>query len=360
MAVWAQAAGGFNVAPFVLSIWSAAYDVATHTWGPPVYLSGDLTQPNGSTINLVPAYPRVAMDGSGHAMAVWEQNNGHSSVTSNLWAARYTAGLGWAAPAAITTDNNVSPGNRSIGFDGSGNATAIFTTVTTVNGGGDVRVKAIRYSAGSGTWGAEQFLATDTGQPITIPQLAVSAAGDALAVWTQSNGTRIQMVANHFSAATSTWGSLQVLDPLQSVDSSDAQVAMDGIGNGWAIWTTLNQVWASRYTAGGGWAAAVAIEATPSTSSRYPQVTFDPNGNAMAVWVGSTSLVQNGPLESLVKASACPAGGTWATPQLLETVSGQSGDPQVVLDATGKATAIWDKMDAFPGVNTTIWAARSQ
>lgn len=70
--------------------------------------------------------------------------------------------------------------------------------------------------------------------------------------------------------------------------------------------------------------------------------------------------MQNGPLNSLIGASSCPAGGSWGTTQVLETVAGQSADPQIVLDATGHGTAIWDKMDVFPGVNTTIWATRFQ
>jgi hypothetical protein len=360
LAVWAQAVGAANVSPFVKSIWSSSYDVATHTWHAPVYLSGDLTQPV-TTINQLPAYPQVAMDGSGHAFAVWEQNNGLSSATQNNWAARYTTGAGWAPAQAITTDNNVGAGNRRIAFDAAGNATVTYVFPTVVAGHADVRVKAVRYSAGTGTWSPGQFIAADTGQSVlTAPQLAVAPNGDALAIWTQSDGIRAQVIANRYSAAGATWGTEQAIDSPPAGDSNDAQVAMDTSGNAWAVWSQGSQIWGRHCTAGGTWGIVVALEANHPQVSRFPQVAFDANGNAMAVWTVPMTLVLNGPFETLISASYWPVGGSWATPQVLESVAGQSGDPQVVMDATGRGMAIWDKMDAFPGVNTTIWAARFQ
>jgi hypothetical protein len=298
---------------------------------------------------------------SGHAFAVWEQNNGLSSATPNNWAARYTRGSGWAPPQPITTDNNVGAGNRRIAFDAAGNAMVTYVVPTVVAGHSDVRVKAVRYCAGTGTWSAARFIAADTGQSVqTAPQLAVAPNGDALAIWTQSNGTRVQVVTNRYSAASAAWGTEQAIDSAPGGDSNDAQVGMDVNGNAWAVWTQGSQVLGRRCDAGGSWATAVVIDADVSQGSRHPQVAFDANGNAMAVWVVAASLVQNGPLNSLIGASFCPVGGSWGTTQVLETVAGQSGDPQIVLDATGHGTAIWDKMDAFPGVNTTIWATRFQ
>ena len=79
----------------------------------------------------------------------------------------------------------------------------------------------------------------------------------------------------------------------------------------------------------------------------------------MVVWTEAVQLTQTGSPWPLVHASFCPAGVTWNTPQLLETVGNSSSHTQVVLDATGKATAVWQKDDPS-GLITSIWAARSQ
>src|SRR5512141_2873767 len=55
------------------------------------------------TNNAGPAHvPQVAVDGSGNALAVWQQ---HDGTRYNLWSNRYTAGAGWGGAALIETDN---------------------------------------------------------------------------------------------------------------------------------------------------------------------------------------------------------------------------------------------------------------
>jgi hypothetical protein len=69
-----------------------------------------------------------------------------------------------------------------------------------------------------------------------------------------------------------------------------------------------------------------------------PQVVVDPSGNALAVWFRS-----GGP--TVVQAAARPAGGTWQATQDI-SVDGQGArDPQVALDPSGNAVAVWYRSD---------------
>ena len=63
----------------------------------------------------------------------------------------------------------------------------------------------------SGQWDAAALIETDNAGDVFNPQIAVSAAGDALAVWGQSNGTRTSIRANRYTFG-GTWGTALSLE----------------------------------------------------------------------------------------------------------------------------------------------------
>ena len=60
------------------------------------------------------------------------------------------------------------------------------------------------------------------------------------------------------------------------------QVAIDPSGNAVAVWSQSNGIWSNRYTPSGGWETAEAIGGT----GIRPQVAIDLSGYALAVWAG--------------------------------------------------------------------------
>ena len=68
-------------------------------------------------------YPQVGVDGSGNAVAVWEQEDG---TWWSIYSNRYVAGTGWGTAQLIETDNSGGAGGPEVGFDGSGNAVAVW------------------------------------------------------------------------------------------------------------------------------------------------------------------------------------------------------------------------------------------
>ena len=103
-------------------------------WHTPVLLETD----NAGDANR----PRIVMDASGNALAVWCQSDG---TRYNIWANRYTAGSGWGTAGLIETDN-------------AGNAV----------------LNAV------------------------LADIAVDANGNPLAVWQQWDGVRYNIWANRF------------------------------------------------------------------------------------------------------------------------------------------------------------------
>ena len=134
--------------------------------------------------------PRIAIDANGNALAVWQQTDG---TTVNIWANRYTAGSGWGTAALIETDNAADASSPQIAIAANGNATAVWYQ----SDGTRRNIVANRYTAGSG-WGTAALIELDNAGFVVRPQIAVNGSGNAVAVWGQSDGTRINIVANTF------------------------------------------------------------------------------------------------------------------------------------------------------------------
>ncbi|MCP5101328.1 MAG: Ig-like domain-containing protein, partial [Chloroflexi bacterium] len=165
MAVWYQHDGTHD------SIWANRY-VAGTGWDD---TAAEMIE-NDNVGNA--EYPQIAVDGSGNTMAVWHQYDG---TRFNIWANRYVAGTGWDNTAAEMIEND-DAGDASypqIAFDGSGNAIAVWDQYD----GTRHNIWANRYVAGTG-WNntaAEMIENTNEGNAFS-PQIAFDGSGNAIAV----------------------------------------------------------------------------------------------------------------------------------------------------------------------------------
>ena len=69
--------------------------------------------------------PRIAVDPSGNALAVWQRNATNGTQT-NIGVNRYTAGAGWGTAQALTNDPAGVAWRPHIAMDASGNAIAVW------------------------------------------------------------------------------------------------------------------------------------------------------------------------------------------------------------------------------------------
>jgi hypothetical protein len=289
--------------------------------------------------------PQVAMDSSGNAVVLWAQSDG---TRYNIWANRYTPSGGWGTAVLIETDNG-SVGNQQVAMDGSGNAFAVWQQ----SDGTRYNIWANRYTP-SGGWGTATLTETNNAGDATNPQVAMDSSGNTIAVWSQSDGTRVNIVANRYTSSGG-WGTAVLIETDNAGDAHDPRVAMDGSGNAVAVWQqsespTRRSVWANRYTPSGGWGTAALIETENSGDPFYtPSVAMDGSGNAVAVWTQ-----HDGTYYNIMSNRYTPSGG-WGTAVLIETENGGAAYPQVVMDGSGNAIAVWQQSD---GTRTNIWANR--
>ena len=318
VAVWCE--GGLDS----YNLWSNRY-VAGTGWG----TAGLVETETGSA-----KYPQVAVDGSGNVIAVWEQCEG---TLCDILSNRYVVGTGWGTPGLIETDNNGAVGGPDVAVDGSGNAVAVWMQ----HDGTRSNIWANRYVAGTG-WGTPGLIETDNAGYAWDPQVAVDPSGDAVAVWEQHDGTRWNIWSNRYAVGTG-WGTAGLIETNNAGSAWYPQVAVDPSGNAVAVWKqddgTRDNIWANRYAVGTGWGTAVPIETDNAGDAWYPQVAVDGSGNAVAVWKQDDGTRWN------IWSNRYVAGTGWGTAVLIETNAGGAWCPQVAVDPSGNAMAVWDQWD---------------
>ena len=289
-------------------------------------------------------YPQITFDNSGNALAVWKQSDGSMY---NIYANRYTAGVGWGTRELIETDDSGVAFSPQIASDPLGNMIAVWQQ----SDGTRSNIYANRYVAGSG-WSGRVLIETVDEDPES-PQVAMDSSGNALAVWQQYDGIRDNIWANRYTAGIG-WGTAALIETDNTGDANDPQVAMDHLGNALAAWEQFdgirNNIWANRYTAGVGWGTAALIETDNTGTANYPQIDFDNSGNALAVWQHHDGLRYN------IFANRYTAGVGWGTSQIIDSENlGDALYPQIASDSLGNMVAVWYQSD---GTRDNIWANR--
>ena len=193
---------------------AATRDSAAGSWSSPLALS---SSPVAAGVVL-----RVAMDASGDAVAVW------STSATTVEAAVRPAGAAWG-PAVILCTGCDKP---ALAVDGAGNAVAAWVR----SGRGESRVRPAAPSFVS-AWSAPAW-ATPTNVTPVQPQLAMDGRGTTVMVFRDVSNV-IESVARpgsggHFSTSQS-WTAPQIISaPGENVDQP--QVAMDAAGDAVAVW----------------------------------------------------------------------------------------------------------------------------
>src|SRR3989304_2472137 len=149
--------------------------------------------------------------------------------------------------------------------------------------------------AGGGAWGTAERIETDNAGSASAPQVAVDAAGNAVAVWHQSDGTRTNIWANRYAVGAG-WGPAPLVETLDLGDAEYPDVAMDAAGNALAGWYQFDgtrfDVWANRFVPSAGWGTAQRIE-NGADNAFGPALAMDRSGNGVAVFTQFDGTVFN-------------------------------------------------------------------
>jgi hypothetical protein len=271
--------------------------------------------------------PVAAMDAQGSVMAVWPERSG-------LLASRFVAGSGWGGAARLSREYS-SPFSSitalpAVGFYSGGRALAVWSECC--GGSGAFEIGSNRFDPAAG-WLTPDGVWAIGARDVSAPALAVAANGSALAVWAEADTSRLWMSTFDPRRGWAVSQPIALLEPARLLYG--VRAALNAAGDGFALWTQDDTVFASRYTTVTGFA-------TPEALGRggCQGLAVDAAGNALAVLAQPPRML----------ALRYTVGRGWDVPQpLAQTDAGGSG--ALSMDATGNAWFVW-------GDGLGVWSRR--
>ncbi|MCA9668497.1 MAG: hypothetical protein KC503_23055, partial [Myxococcales bacterium] len=349
--------------PVDSSVDSVAPDSSVDT-APPADSSVDTAPPADSSVDTLPLgkhwrasvrvdigatredQPQIAIDAAGNALLVWIET---SSIASDVKAARFDAASAtWSTPVRldIGASSETEPRIAMVGSGGDAVVAWIETSSIATS------VYAVRYSAQSNSWSARQRLdrgATDEAQL----RLAGSESGDAMAMWVEPGSITDELHAARFVGATQSWAQDVRIDSGTSGEDQP-QLAMDAGGSALALWidkrSIADELHAARFDAAlASWSTPVRVDSGVRDETS-PRLAVNSSGNAVAIWIELGSIADD------VRAARYDAtSASWLASTRIDISSQDESEPQVVIDSSGNALALWIEGSS---ISTTVRSSR--
>jgi hypothetical protein len=303
----------------------AASRTAAGAWGPP--------QAIGSEGEAVEQPPQLAGDDPGDVIAAWTREEGGHSV---IEAASRPPGGAWSAPAPISLGGEEAREPR-IAIDQSGDAAAIWEA----SAGAEEVARAASRPAG-GAWGAPTLVSA-TGEEAAFPVVGLDAGGDLTAVWERTDATNF-VIREADRGAGGTWSTPLRLSP-SGVDSVVPELAVDPGDDATAVWErsasggTEDVVEAASRPGAGAWGEPTPLSPAGGTA-QLQKVGLDAAGDATAVWTEGRYPTVG------VAAATRPAAGGWGAPVAISAPGAANERPALAVGPGGDAIAVWERLGA--------------
>jgi hypothetical protein len=236
-------------------------------------------------------------------------------------------------PVVQITNGDVYDTPPQIKMDAAGNAIAIWAESDPI--GGDIRIRAKRYNASLGSWEGTVFV--DSATTITSyldPQINMDAAGNAIVVW---GGGQVFM--NRYNATNHTWGTPAQLGN-NLIDSGKFAFKMNG--DGIMVRNGENKIYARFYTSvNNSWGDEINIA---NHNASELKIDIDNIGDVAVMWSQTESISVYPYKHTDIWANYFNVkNGNWSDAVLIENSNVDGlGNVNIRLDANGNAIAVWN------------------
>ncbi|MBX3585500.1 MAG: Ig-like domain-containing protein [Ramlibacter sp.] len=333
--------------------WASIFDKSVGAWSIPAQVAGNATTIQGL---------RVGMDKAGNALTVWIAGLDSAPGTSYLWSNSYNAGTGlWRVPTPIQPVVPwLNDGPLECLVDGNGNAMVLWEQPESQT----VALWSARYSAATNHWEQSVKVGTATGQTSRFVA-AMDLGGNVHAIWVGLGSLPLDRVvtARAFSASTGQWGTPTAINRPSLSVADFPRVGFDANGNARAIWSeTLNQegvLWTNQFdatTSRWGTATAVPMDSSVPLGLIVSQLGVDDAGNALVVWALSSAAENR---VDLWVNRYMVASGRWDGAKKLATLG--TTFPQfsrIAIDKAGNAIAAWRESPRGSPSSSVVRASR--
>ena len=282
--------------------------------------------------------PVVAMDETGETVAVWQRQS-EGGVGEVVQGATRSPGAAFSAPFEISA----AAGEPTVAMTPSGEAVALWRHFQIEGEEGLYAIQAsYRRPGGSFSAPLDVAVTPSTAIPHDI-HVAIDAAGDTAVVWTQREEST-QVIEASLRPAGGGFTTPATISPtplLSGHSALDPRVAIDAAGDVTAIWRyfdgTNSVIQVANRPPGGSFSAPSPLTAD-GEDAFSPSVAMDAAGEATAVWVRSNEEAT----ENVIEAAGAPSGGSFSSsPVELSDSSHRAFEPELAVDPTGTAVAVW-------------------
>ena len=247
--------------------------------------------------------------------------------------------------APVTLSRTPVSSAPELAVDGTGNATVLWVAF----GGADARVQTVTRAA-TGAWSAPADLSTPA--PTYSPSVVVDPGGRVTAAWARITPTGDLAVESATRSATGPWDAPTIVSTAPS--SYNPRLAVDAAGAVTMVWGRLtsggSQVQAASRSRLGQWSEPVDLTDADGQHGN-PQVVVDDGGTATAVWYSE---------EHGLQARTASAPGGWSPPVILATSSTPAPIyPALAADAEGYVRVVWWQQNAIRAAVRTLDGAWS-
>lgn len=322
----------YQLATSSYAIKASLYDARQEIWGDPSTLSIE---------GVTSLFPRIAIDGSGNALALWVSYGAEST----LYASRYDATTqSWQQTgngAVVISQSSSGPSEVQVAMDGSGYGWVAWQE----DQDGYEAVFASRYDPSTHTWSTAHRISPESAI-VNDFSLAVASSGKVVVAFSESVSGGGVIKAAYYDGTS--WQYSQDSAPSLSEaggNATGAQVAINDAGESVAIWNRFNgsvNVAQAAHGQAGTWShtgsEAYNLSNT-NNSTGAPYVGIDNEGRAIAVWTEYSSI------NSLYSSFYNPTTSSWLTTGeeaiLLSPASNPVNNSSFSMSSDGKAIATW-------------------
>jgi hypothetical protein len=283
--------------------------------------------------------PQLAVDAAGAAIVVADCGTGTTLMRSASRSAAGTWGISTEIPGSGSGEE------PRVAIDDSGNAVAVWA--------GPSSVVQSNYRKAVGGWEASALQVSPVGKITHVPDVAVSPTGRAIAVWLEDRDetvsdpvAQVNSVSRQGSAA---WSGFKFLSGTATstvpVAFSEPQVTI-GAGGRFAAWAqlaspnppVLKNAWGSAGDFGGWGEGGSHTSSDAAYETETPRIALSGNGTTVAAW--RARKISNG--DFVVRAASTGSiNDSWSAQVGLATGGNGGLQPDVAADPAGDAIVVW-------------------
>ncbi|HET7699857.1 MAG TPA: DUF6531 domain-containing protein [Candidatus Limnocylindria bacterium] len=302
--------------------------------------------------------PALSLGADGASYLIWDDIRAGGNADIYFSRRDPTSGL-WSANQKVNDDTGGRPNwIPDIALDGSNNAYAIWQDDRDGNKAPYTNIYFSKRSAATGAW-SPNVRVDDSGRTASgqyTPAIAVTAAGDAVAVWRDERSSQWNVYAARLPAGSASWSAnLRVTDDT-SARKFTPDVAVGPDGTAYAVWederSGNSDIYFATLPAGSStWSANVRISDDPGSADQYdPHIGIDAAGGLLVVYDDDRLS-----LAGQVRVTRRPAGsGTWQTSRVVSDASAIPSALSLSVRPDGGAFVAWE--DAR-GTDWDIWGS---